>query len=798
MESRDLHNDGHAPRPSDSGRIAQAQERLSQRDNVRSSGLPFRTNRLGAALFFAACVIASFTCALFLELFLEVAALYQTGVLEGLLGSATPFSTTLRLGLLFAIFLLIMLVFWRSRLVFEWVIDHRIVIGIVVLAFCVIFQISGSSIAMWGDMLGGERLNGTLFGIPRSIRSDEWNVFTPFAFSQAWTGYAATSELLRGGATDVTMVYGQPAWSLSTLFRPFLWGYLVLGSARGLSFFWCARLIALFLMTYELGLIVARGDKYLAAFMAVLVTFSPAVQWWFAVNGTAELFIFGQGLVVALHRFLRTGNARGRWLHAAILAWFLGCYAFILYPATQIPCAYVFAALGLADLIAWRRERRANREHERSGSVGAAVLSLAVCVVAVVGLCVVAVLHSRETIELVTGTVYPGERMATGGGYAVLILNQFCTLVSPISADAFIPNACEAATFIGLFPIGIVLCCIFGLKRRDVLTICMLVVGAFLWIYALVGFPAALAKVTLMSNCNLARLVYALGFLDIAFLVRALALRDEASLSADHSVSRPQRSSALGLLTSFVVAIALALAVTVLGRYLNVDVMGKWQCLVTFLTFAGLIFSVVAPASIFALPSPARGRHSSEGASGTTHATLRGQFLLAFSLVVVISGLCVNPIQRGADALLESDYVALVESVAQTEDTDGDDVSDGLWVADSTVLAQAAVQGGAPVLNTVNTYPNLETWRTIDPTGAYSDIYNRYAYINVVPTLEPTSFELIQPDVFQLNINPDDLAKLGVTDFISMTDLTAFDTETTRFVPVASEGSFTVYRVESV
>lgn len=38
---------------------------------------------------------------------------------------------------------------------------------------------------------------------------------------------------------------------------------------------------------------------------------------------------------------------------------------------------------------------------------------------------------------------------------------------------------------------------------------------------------------------------------------------------------------------------------------------------------------------------------------------------------------------------------------------------------------------GASVINSTNTYPDLEKWSKIDEEGKYEDVYNRYAHINV-------------------------------------------------------------------
>ncbi len=87
----------------------------------------------------------------------------------------------------------------------------RYPIAVVILIACVALNISGSSVAQWGRFLEEEGYQGTLLGLPRPIRSDEWDVMTPFDFSQAASGFNAASPVLVGGGTDVT------PWSMASL-----------------------------------------------------------------------------------------------------------------------------------------------------------------------------------------------------------------------------------------------------------------------------------------------------------------------------------------------------------------------------------------------------------------------------------------------------------------------------------------------------------------------------------------------------------------------------------------------------
>ena len=117
----------------------------------------------------------------------------------------------------------------------ERVYQLRYLAAAVILFCCVLFEISGSSIGFWSVLLDGTYENsaqdnsGDLLGSSRSIRTDEWAVSTPMAFSQEYnhTGeYPYFSDTIRGDSTDAFIVYGQPVRSWEVIFRPFQIGYL--------------------------------------------------------------------------------------------------------------------------------------------------------------------------------------------------------------------------------------------------------------------------------------------------------------------------------------------------------------------------------------------------------------------------------------------------------------------------------------------------------------------------------------------------------------------------------------------
>lgn len=676
--------------------------------------------------------------------------------------------------MLFVIALLAILRIVFATSIFRWLVRHRLPIAIALVLACVALSLNGSSIASVASLTDNEPFQGTILGVPRGVRSDEWLVFTPFSFSQASVGNPAVSELVRGTATDMTMVYAQPSWALATLFRPFLWGYLILGPERGLAFFWSSRTAALFLVTYEMVGLLTDFDDHLSAMGAILVVFSPAVQWWFAVNGSVELLVFGQGLVLALHRLLRCHGPRTRpvlWGLSGLMSWMMGCYLFVLYPAWQVPFFYVFAALGLWDLIEWTggsvREARRSR-------LRAIALPALVCLAILIGCVACCFWLSRDAIASVSNTVYPGARDETGGGLLTCLPNLTTNLASVIDpehvkgADDTL-NVCEVATYTALFPLGLILAIRQVWQRRDRASTALLIAYALLAFYGLMGLPQPMARMLLLSNTPTYRLPQALGFLDVLLLVRAVSARDSHQTEGQKrhvsSVSLP-----LAIVTSIVLAGTSALVST-----LATEVMAPWLIIVQFGTT--LILSLGATL-------PLADADRSEGVL-TPHS--RGKLLLMGAMIVLLNGLFVNPLQQGASALTESDLVATA-NVISAEDPDA------RWVTNSEFLGQVLVANGVPTTNSVNTYPQLELWHRIDPDRRYEDVYNRYAFIRfeILPSGEEASFELLGADLICVRVSPEDLGRLGVTYYVTKDDLPV------DFFSVAREvGDFTIYHLDA-
>lgn len=116
----------------------------------------------------------------------------------------------------------------------------------------------------------------------------------------------------------------------------------------------------------------------------------------------------------------------------------------------------------------------------------------------------------------------------------------------------------------------------------------------------------------------------------------------------------------------------------------------------------------------------------------------------------------VRPIMVGLDAIYAKPVAQEILSI-----TEKDRNSKWLTLGGNHIMG-IAVSCGAPTINFVNTYPNLELWHKLDPKHKYEHIYNRYEHVGVLLTDEDTSFKLEYPDAITLNLSYKDIYKTKV------------------------------------
>ena len=610
---------------------------------------------------------------------------------------------------------------------FELIYKYRFVLSFLLLIMLVSFKISGSSMGCWKLFLGdGE--SGIRLGEPRVWRSDEWGTLTPLCFRQQYNtlgAYNRYSQTLGSILTDNMLVYGQPSWDILTLFRPFYWGYLFFGSERGLSWFWCSRLIVLFLSWFELGMLITDGQKKLSVMLAVCVSFAPFLQWWFAINGLVEMLIYGACFVLGSNYLVsRAFNPRKIAVAVGMAVCAVG-YVLTFYPTWMVPVAWGFVPLFLWVVI-WKFDRKVLRRVD-------VVPWLLVFVITAAGLTVLAV-TSWDVIKAELNSVYPGNAPSSSGGTGLWWMMKYpISLVSRFSMNELIV---ENSSIICFAPAGFILALwvIIKEKKKDPLLILLLGINLFLAWYYCVGIPKWLAKMLLLSFVNSNRGPQVLGFLRLTLFVRAVALKEKA----------PKRwLAALAAVISSAVPMRLALGFTKYEpgglRYEYFDTAEKIL----------VVWAILAV--VFYLLYRAR-------KSKYTMA------VLGVCTVVLASSIWINPVAKGVPEITKS------ETMQQIRDLVKEDPK-AIWlVVDMAYPAtNIPAMAGADCLNTTQTYPQKTRWEMLDQEGEYEDIYNRYCHIRA-SLGSKTMLELVSTDYVEVTLSPEDLKKLNIRYIVSTND----------------------------
>ena len=610
---------------------------------------------------------------------------------------------------------------------FELIYKYRFVLSFLLLIMLVSFKISGSSMGCWKLFLGdGE--SGIRLGEPRVWRSDEWGTLTPLCFRQQYNtlgAYNRYSQTLGSILTDNMLVYGQPSWDILTLFRPFYWGYLFFGSERGLSWFWCSRLIVLFLSWFELGMLITDGQKKLSVMLSICVSFAPFLQWWFAINGLVEMLIYGACFVLGSNYLVSHAfNPRKIAVAVGMAVCAVG-YVLTFYPTWMVPVAWGFVPLFLWVVI-WKFNRKVLRRVD-------VMPWLLIFVITAAGLTILAV-TSWDVITAELNSVYPGNAPSSSGGTGLWWMMKYpISLVSRFSMNELIV---ENSSIICFAPAGFILALwvIIKEKKKDPLLILLLGMNLFLAWYYCVGIPKWLAKILLLSFVNSNRGPQVLGFLRLTLFARAVALKEKA----------PKRwLAALAAVISSAVPMRLALGFTKYEpgglRYEYFDTAEK---IVVVWAILAVVFYLLY-----------RARKSKYTMA-----------VLGVCTVVLASSIWINPVAKGVPEITKSETMQQIRDLVKED-------PQAIWlVVDMAYPAtNIPAMAGADCLNTTQTYPQKTRWEMLDKEGEYEDIYNRYCHIRA-SLGSKTMLELVSTDYVEVILSPEDLKKLNIRYIVSTND----------------------------
>jgi len=129
-----------------------------------------------------------------------------------------------------------------------------------------------------------------------------------------------------------------------------------------------------------------------------------------------------------------------------------------------------------------------------------------------------------------------------------------------------------------------------------------------------------------------------------------------------------------------------------------------------------------------------------------TRHTTTGLWLL--TLVALISAARINPVNRSISPLLNNSLARTVNQL--------DPNRVGTWMTFTGIpqVRGVIVATGVRSIASVSPYPDKVFWRKLDLTDSFQETWNRYAHIQMVPSVGPTSMKVLQSDVIEVTLDP--------------------------------------------
>lgn len=627
-----------------------------------------------------------------------------------------------------------------------WLYRNRWRIGLFLFALCVMLDLNISSVHEWGGYLANPDNSGLVLGNSRLIRTDEWAKLIGITKALSYEHYPVFSNLIRATSTENVLIVGHIAWDISALFRPFTWGFLLFNSVSfGLSFQHFGQIIAFLLLAFDFFMLVCRNRKLSLAF-ACMVFFSPFVQWWTSF----ELLLDSFALLLLAHKYLTSESVKSKLLCAVGVIVFAGNFAMVMYPAWQVPIAY-FLLAGLIWIIV-----SCHRNIRLRAKIDVPIIAGSILFVVACGAFIV--LRSASAIHDMVNTVYPGTvRVSSPFPFNFINLN-YLNMFSPYTEKYTVgPNLSEAANFFAFFPVGMAMCVYAMIRNRkaDALAIIMMALSGFYALFSFVNVPDFLRKITFMYFSMSARIVSWFSFTQLILFFRGVALLKKGAkwhVSAAFS--------------------ALFVAYVIYRIHGESIIAGQAR----LLAFIAAILFIIAFTGMRA---------------GKDERAMR-----AFSSIMVFfalfTGGTVNPIQVGMPEIEKSLIVKEIEAIV-AEDPSGKWLVEGLGFP----YGMTPLLGGAPTINCVSNYPDLDMWYRLDPERDDEFAYNRYAtQINANFTKDDTSFSVGgAADMTDLFLNVRDLEKTGASYILTNNLLETYSTREVSFTQLAAVPNFYIYRV---
>ena len=677
------------------------------------------------------CVAAAAAAALLMDGFVlkciyKAASVLGMDTLSRYFAAGQVFSLA-RAMFFFFLFLPVGLAIWLGR---KKAVRYRYLLALLVLVLMTLGQYTGSSLGFYDGMLYGNTdayENSTLLGIPQGIRGDEWATEKPYYFAQVNGGDDLpyyNEKLMMDGADMVVSAFS-PVKDPIILFRPSLIGFLFLPSANAFAFYWWWKLLALFMSSFEICRLLSGRVRY-GVLGALLFSFAPPIQWWLS-QAPVETLSFGFFAVALYHAYFAAEKRLARTLSLVGVFYCLTCFILTMYPATQVPYAYVF--LAIVVWICYQHRKAKPFALKRIGMYCVTAIPFAAMLVRFI-------MMSGPAMAMQLNTVYPGKSRAWIPLSADYPLYQ---LVNPFTALVRHPdflNSCEISQFYSFGIVLIPFVCLLTWRYRKKMLLPALLCGASTLLALVAWLPQIpwLNTIMLLSVSYPVRILMACGIGYSLTLISLLPLLEEAVQGI------PRKKALVLCVVGWIVLLCIATNSANVFGYFRAFRFGP----VLLICIAGLL-------SYLAFLLLTGGKANCR------------KFLVLLVALNMASTLCVNPITRGTDSMFEKSTMAAIRQI--------DAEAPGRWMVSghSTISNLVTAQGVARVSGTYY-YPDWTMMEIIDPEHKFEHYWNQFAHIDMRLTTGETEVSIFDHEISQkvdgtsriIYVNLDTARALGI------------------------------------
>lgn len=639
---------------------------------------------------------------------------------------------------LFLILNIILDIRWLWNQIYE----KRWWIAIALFLFFLVNKYNFSSLYMYDTWIQpgqGDEYSYPVFGEARLIRTDEYLVDIPRFFSAEYVDYGPVNHIIMATehsnleASGLQLCY-------AALAEPEMWGFYMFGSEYGLSWMWSLKMIFGFLFVFEVCMILTKNHKLISLFGAVLIHFSQMNMWWsmrvaWLWCGCAAIYFF--------HKFIYEKRDARRILWGAATAIFVANFCVSLYPAWQVPSAYIFLGIVIWILME-SREVWIKYKAKDIALVG-------MCIVFVASLVGAYVFEIRDYIVAIMNTSYPGQR-SDAGGYAITeAFRSYYSAITPFVEDM---NPSEKSCFYCVFPLGFFTSIYVLIKKKgkSFLLGYFTIVLAYLTWYCLMPIPMWLAKITLMTFSIPVRAVDMVGFLSCLLLVISMA-----------------ELSRMGGMHKILTAGMVALNVLIPFIYeLSLDELPDGEGIFAIMMILTAIVQYVMIADV--------------------KPKLKTIGIVVMTVFILYTGLSIHPLMTGISTITSKPIAKEIQKIVEVE-------PEAKWITINSRITQSFVAAcGAPTYNSINYVPNMEFWEALGLSEEDKDLCNRYAHIYVALVDAKSSVGIVYDDCIWLDLSYDDVPKLDISYIYSETTIS--NAQERGYELVVEQENAYIYRVK--